>query len=730
MFHNTVTSLVLQSGQAVDIPEHSPRQFWLSVLLLVGLAAVGAFLVYRSQYAGLWGRYSSDKESLEDQKLNQTPRTVRIRAGEAASQYRDDLLAAFDRDPASSADSDRETVLDAAVYARHELGRAWQPVTQRLPTPALRAFEVAAGVAVFGAIAVSGDRIVTWLLRGSPDRNVGGTVGDATGLFVEAVVEVATAFPYIGNLLALAFSLSLIVATTAYEYWYVTSVLIALVGVALVYLDRVASDQADMNVVLVDRRTIAIGVAKWTTLVWLAGVIPVGIGAAAGQPALGALAGVLLALPVALFASVRGVDHVASALYETAGIQHGLRHHLARPLHRAEGWLDGVLPDSAPADRARFRNDEDAVDVIRNELEYDPEYAALELDKQLREQSPEWPPAEPEQSVWERVQATADALLVLTARITSVVLALGTVLLAVYVAVAVALEGTLWTIAGATLQAPLHRQIVMLAVVGTPIAVLAYQARAAWPSLQAAVADVWARQRVRTALLRRGMPTVVVLASYPILTLFTSGMGFPWGLVVAGILAGLVGVLARTAISLLYRARYRVDLTPDRTERERTAVCHVYTLEDDDGQPLPTIAVNGTTTLSGRDRDAVVDDTVRVADAITQGGGQPATTSEYHARYAFDYGIVDTDEVQAKLRERARKQMLTTLRDAGGVVDRGEFDQSLDELPDTVVQGLFRELRRRGVVRRDTNYVYLERDPWTDHSGSGRSLFSRLASRV
>lgn len=724
-----LSKLVIGLQSSVDLPEQTQREFWLGVLIIAGLLVAGLWILYRTEYAGIPKSNAQHRQALESGKLDQTPRRVRIRAGEHAAAYRDRLLAAFDASPSRIGEHDDPSVLDAIVHARGELAAAWQPVHDRLPTPAVRALELAALLAVFGALAVSSDRLVTWLLHGSPDRGAGDAITDATTLLVDGGIDVLTAFPYVGDLTALLLSVGLIATTTAYEYWYVSATLVAVVGLVLVYLDAVSSDDTDLDVVLVDRRTIAVGVTKWTLIVWLAGVAPVAVASTAGTPPMGVLAGVVFAAIAAAVASKRGIDHVAGALYQTAGIQHGARHHLARPLRRVDAWLDSTLPESSPDDQARFQDGEDPIDVVRDHLEYDPEYAALELDKQLREASDDWPVATRDHTRWDRVQAVADALLVITARVTSVVLALGTLLLAAYVAVAVALDGSLWTVTAATMAAPLPRQALVGALVATPLAVAAYQARQAWPSLRAALADVWARQRVRTALLRRGVPVGVVLAVYPVTALFTSGFSWPWGLLAGALVAAAAGVAVRGAISMLYRARYRVDLTPGDENTPRAAVCHVYDLQDADGTARACIEVNGSRRLLGSDRSVVVDDALLVADAVTNGRDVPATESERRAEYAFEYGLVDETEAREKLWERARKEIVTPLREAGGVMERDDHDAELDQLPDVVARERFADLRQQGVVRRDAEYVYLEHDPWVRGHSTTRSLFSRLLSR-
>ncbi|WP_257300751.1 hypothetical protein [Haloarchaeobius sp. FL176] len=75
-------------------------------------------------------------------------------------------------------------------------------------------------------------------------------------------------------------------------------------------------------------------------------------------------------------------------------------------------------------------------------------------------------------------------------------------------------------------------------------------------------------------------------------------------------------------------------------------------LTDADGDQFPTITVNSTRTLAGRDRQTVVDNTIEAAGAVTRDRDAPVTASEKAAEYAFEYGMVDQHELEEKLRER------------------------------------------------------------------------------
>jgi hypothetical protein len=255
--------------------------------------------------------------------------------------------------------------------------------------------------------------------------------------------------------------------------------------------------------------------------------------------------------------------------------------------------------------------------------------------------------------------------------------------------------------------------VLVAAVVGTPLAVAAVQMRAAWPTVRSAVADIWTRQRVRTALLRRGAPTIVAVIAFPLIRLvFVSGLPFPYADLVAAVGAGAVAVLTRLVVTALYRARYRVAMRDTVSDRPHAAVCHVYELDDATGRAKPHIEINGQVSLLHDSRERVVDDALDVADAITDGADRPATVSEAYAEAAFTHGIADGDEEFQKLWERARKRVMHALRDGDRVMRWSEFESDVDDLPEEVVEARCEDLRSRGFIRYDDDYVYLNHDPW------------------
>lgn len=111
---------------------------------------------------------------------------------------------------------------------------------------------------------------------------------------------------------------------------------------------------------------------------------------------------------------------------------------------------------------------------------------------------------------------------------------------------------------------------------------------------------------------------------------------------------------------------------------------------------------------------AELEDAAAVATRLVDDGVDPEKPiSEWHAQYAFDVGITDPDETEAKLVERPRKHLFTELRNNGGRIPIETLDDAVGEYPEQYVDGLlWREEYDRGNIKTGEDYVVLRNDPY------------------
>lgn len=263
---------------------------------------------------------------------------------------------------------------------------------------------------------------------------------------------------------------------------------------------------------------------------------------------------------------------------------------------------------------------------------------------------------------------------------------------------------------GALADASLAVQALVVLVVVGVVAVLAKQAADAWGDVRAALQISAARQQVRTAVLLGGVPIVVVAVTY---TLVAGAVNS----ILLGIVAGIVaGIIARTALSAVTRTRYRLSLWERSAPVAQRAVIEGGPLETRDGTQ-EYLRINGSTELLHEDRETLVAAGTDVATALVDDGRAPTTLPEWHARFAMEFGITDSEETVLKLYERVRKHTFQPLREHGQRVPEDHIRQQVREqfgdVPDDVFETLLhREEFRRGNIRRGEEYVTLLNDPY------------------
>lgn len=258
--------------------------------------------------------------------------------------------------------------------------------------------------------------------------------------------------------------------------------------------------------------------------------------------------------------------------------------------------------------------------------------------------------------------------------------------------------------AGADVGVQATVAIATLLVIGT----VGWAVRDAWPDIRAALAPVVSQRSVRARMIVTGMPLLGIAGGYILVWLFTQRIA------AAIIGAVVIGLLLRAGGRTFDRAVVATnwkDLLKEAFGRKagRWTTWQAYVLEDADGREHYLIEVADERLASTSREDAV-----RAAATVGREASndeKPSPTLEAEIADALvEQGIVDDDEVRAKVGERTRKIAFATLRKHGPTVKRERWDRRLDELPEDIREERLRDLRT--YIRVGDDRVVLRRDPY------------------
>jgi len=662
-----VLTSVLQ--QDVTVPTQTPSQFWFAVVVLVIGGALSLYLWYRTDFSGLPDAQQERKASLRRQAAAASPSTVTIPSTADASEYWDALSETIDAVTSGDPDRTAETGVSlprALNEARSELSRAWQPVLEKLPRRAKWALGFGFAIAVMGAIAVSTSAVVAWLEGGDGMPPLVELAGDAVALTMDVLaagVDLLLAFPFASTLWALAFTYGVLAVRWLYEHWYVTAPVVILAGLALAVFDHRA-DRPD-TWTLYERRSAALSVLGSAVVVWVAGTVPAALGLLAGVPTVGAAVGFLLAFGIVVVLGVGAVAGLTQDVLLAAGagvrFRRVARYRPSRVLRRGVQVVAGLPVGGAQLpDRTEGR---------------DPDWALVGS------------------IVVRRALGVASGVLL--------------VILAAYVVVAL-VEGRLTRVLVAFVNSPADTKLLVGVLVAIPLGVLAVQIRAAWPDLRAALGEAMARQGVRMAILGRGLPYGTVVFAYIVAhRLFQS-------IPVAVALAVASGVVLRGLYALLLKSQHRVSMLSSEDPHPSSTVVRVYPQLDAGGEGRYYAVVNGETRVLWPDRDefeAQLRETVR---DVRDRDAEPNAMATWHARDAFEYGIVDVDETRQKITEKIRKHTITPLRKNNRAEERETLLDGLQKFPEDLREQRWADWYEKGILRRVDDLLVLERDPWKE----------------
>lgn len=683
----------LLAQQRVTVPQETTGQFWFAVVVIILFAAGSLILWYRTDFTGLPADQQRTKGDLRQQRQALSPLSVRIPATADVAEYWPAVSSVIDRVEGASGDSspgveDRTTTSKALAEAREEVSRAWTPVLSRLPKRARQAIEVGVLIAIFGATAVSTSAVVSLLERGSGMPSTLAVLERAVELTQTVLSTGLTAFPFADMVWAMTFAYSILAVQWIYTHWYVTATLVIVGGLLLAALEYQASGE-DRHA-LYDRRETTLSVIGALVLVWLAGTIPAALGA--GLVAVGSVTGVAaIGSPVATVAAAIGfLLAFATALVLFAGAVAGL--------------LQDVLLAAGAGLRFQRSGRYRPRAVCRRLLSAT---VGISSDGSSLPQ-----PAGDREGDWALVGS------ILLRRALNVINGLLVVVLAAYVVVSVA-DGRLVRVLSALASAPTDTKLAVSLLVVVPLAVLAVQARAAWPDLKTAAIESFARQRVRIAILGRGVPTVGVVGGYVVAyQLFES--------IPLAVIAGIgVGVGLYALYVLVLKSQHQLSMLKLDEPLPSETLVQVYpplsvTVDDADApggerdERRYYAVINGTTHVLWPEREKFESDLQSAVIECREKDGTPCSVSTWHARDAFEYGRIDADATCQKVDEKIRKHTVQPLREAKGATKRADVLEDLEQFPDDRRQKRWESWFEDGILRQVDDLLVLEYDPWKE----------------
>ncbi|QLH83392.1 hypothetical protein [Halosimplex pelagicum] len=282
-------------------------------------------------------------------------------------------------------------------------------------------------------------------------------------------------------------------------------------------------------------------------------------------------------------------------------------------------------------------------------------------------------------------------------------------LAALYVVVGLA-DGSVARVVAAFLAADRGVQgLVGLVALGS-VALVVYMARDAAPAVREALVESLSRGAVRTVLLVRGVPVLLVVLVY--LLAFGFNLSFPAAVALA-IVAGVVG---RVGIVAALRVRATASLFGDWLKPDTSAVFLVvraYELEDADGTSRYYAEVNSKA-VAHDSREELVDAVLEVADGLVDEEETDPTVPQRYAEDLLSYGIVGVEASRKKTIQRIREETEGTI-ESDGAVSRSQLERDLEgEYPPELAEKKLREwIHSPGHrLRERDGYLYL---------GGGRS---------
>lgn len=271
-----------------------------------------------------------------------------------------------------------------------------------------------------------------------------------------------------------------------------------------------------------------------------------------------------------------------------------------------------------------------------------------------------------------------------------------------YAAVALA-NGKLVVVISAFAGGSLEIQAAVIGVVLVAVSAVVLQTREAWPEVRAAIRETLSRRAVRVALFGRAVPLGVVVLAYFLALNFTGS-----NVLLAGLVAVVAGVITRVSYELLQRARYRASLIESEVATASRVLVGAYEFEDASGSPVYYAEVN-TTTVAHTDPDALTDAVIATARELFERGECAPSVERQFADDLFRFGITSVDECERRLERTIYEDLVTDLREEGGMREVTAVEDDLDDYPEGVWSRKLREWRIDGDLRQRNGFYVLNK---------------------
>jgi hypothetical protein len=700
----TTPSVVLQAGEEIDLdPSYGANEFqiWFALLIAAGVIVFSALLVRYHSSRILAGEEADHARAVTSGLRSRDRNTLRIPNDGDVDGYRGRIRALFDDDFAS----DVPTVRHALGEVRSVWLERRRAATQVLKdeTPALARALSLDGVLYLLAGVVAVESLNAWgaLLTASSSPPSPAAILDRIATVVSesatTAVEIASSFPFAGDLWAFVFLGVVEGGTALYERPYLVAAAL-LVGSLLIWIgDRVVADDVDPRLYR-SRPKAAFGVVAVVVSTWFVGV---GVATAlrAVHSTIGSLAtGLLVAIVVAAIvaskanpyvdetrrrvAAWKTHDDVVSAEEKAFTLESSLEEYDARrrpkapettpssrwsgrgvgfPVLRTLATVGVVATSFAAVGIAAYLPTLLGVGVwgAACGLFASAVVAWVMARRELRAAYDRLSTAH-DQADDQGVRKTGTTAYVAARKVFGLLGGVAGLILPVYVfqALTTGKAAAIFELAAtqSSLQAKTAFGVVVIALVAFTI----MQTRSAWRELSTATQYALDRQGLRLVLKTRGIPLLAVLLTFPML----------WG---SGLLGPLESALAAVGVGIVLRAftwlasradhaYAELDMsmpTPGRVFVEATIV------EDDRGQEIAVADLNGKEIAAPTDRldelvDQVVADTKSIFDDVRS---NPSVYAYYRER--LEDGKTDFDDVLVEYRGTISKAIDAELAKAG-----------------------------------------------------------------
>jgi len=287
---------------AIDLSGGAPTaaQRIFALALVATFFVILAIVRYRFQYAGLPDDQRRQKRTLQDQRQDLDPETLRISSATNLEECRDQIRALFDADDTTTVE-EPVSPTEAVGEVRAALALSYRDLTEGIPRLSLGMLLEAFVIFVFGSVVILPTTYFVALFSGGDGVTLGWLIDQAvsiTATVASTGLDLLGAFPFAQTIYALGLAFVIQLGNLIYQTPAAAALLLVFGAGLVLYLEQrtggVDYTVYDSHLAMAVAGLLA-GIA-----IWFAGVLPAALGAAAGFSTIGAVLGFLLASAVSL----------------------------------------------------------------------------------------------------------------------------------------------------------------------------------------------------------------------------------------------------------------------------------------------------------------------------------------------------------------------------------------------------------------------------------------------